>query len=608
MKRKLFIAAALTAMLNVGMFGQQVIHRTCGTVEYNKKQEEKDPAVTQNRKLIEDFTTNWVNNNHSKSAAVITIPVVVHVLYNTNSQNISDAQIQSQITVLNKDFRHLNTDAGNTPQVWQNIAADAGIEFCLASVDPNGQPTTGITRTQTSVTTFSDAGDDMKFTSTGGHDAWPRDKYLNIWVCKISGGTLGFTQLPGGPANTDGVVIGTNYFGTTGTVSAPFHLGRTATHEVGHWLNLYHVWGDDGGSCNGSDQVSDTPNQADANYDCPSFPTVTCSNGPNGDMFMNYMDYVNDNCMNMFTAGQKTRMLACLNGARASILTSNGCGGGTVITPSDCDTLSNIFANDTLVVYIAQSNGADAGYISGTNTYGDIAKADKFTGIPSNMNITGGIIGFAVAHASNASKKVTAAVWNTSGSGGRPGTTLGTYDFTIQNIDLNNFSSFSFANPITAPTSGFYMGIKWTGLASTDSIAVYTSTDRGGNTAWEQWSDGDWYEYANDSSWAISVSHAIFPILCPKDVAVNEVSTWDGVSVYPNPTDGNINVYLKLKLSEDVSIRVFNPLGQIVSSHNSPNTMGGTYNFDLSNQSTGLYFVEVTAGNTSRTFKVIVSH
>lgn len=610
MKKNLIIAGALLALSNVAAFAQQLTHRTCGTVEYSKKQELKDPSIAAKRSAIENFTQNWENNNQSKSAAVITIPVVVHVIYNNATQNISDAQVQSQIAVLNKDFRRLNTDASNTPSAWQSIAADAGIEFCLASFDPNGNATNGITRTSTNVTAFSDNGDDMKFTSTGGRNAWPRDKYLNIWVCNMTGSTLGFTQLPGGPANTDGVVIGYRYFGTTGTVSSPFNKGRTATHEVGHWLNLYHVWGDDGGSCAGSDLVSDTPNQDAENYGCPTFPlTDNCSASSPGVMFMNYMDYVDDGCMNMFTTGQKNRMLACLNGPRAAILNSGACSGSVNPPTGECDTLVNIFANDTLVVYLATDNNNQfAGYISGTNAYADNAKADKFTtGIPSNSSITGGIIGFAVATANNSSKKVTATVWNTSGAGGSPGSQLGAYDISIQSIDVNNFTIFSFANPIAAPTSGFYMGIQWSGLANSDTVALYTSTDRGSNTAWERWSDNTWYSYDDASSWGIAVSHAIFPVVCP-NVSVGEEEIWEGASVFPNPTDGNINVYLKLKSNEDVNIRVFNPVGQLVTSHNAPNTYGGTYNFDLSGRSAGLYFVEVSAGNVSRTFKVVVSH
>ena len=265
MKKKFFFAAALLAMLNSVMYAQQPTLRRCGTTEYTKWMEQINPDYAINRQVIENFTTQWVADNpqQAKSAATITIPVVVHVVYRTAAQNISDAQVLSQIPVLNKDYRRLNTDAGNTPSVWQSIAADAGIEFCMASVDPNGNPTNGITRTETTVTSFTSNNSDVKFTSSGGRDAWPSNKYLNIWVCNLTGGILGYATPPGFPANQDGVVIGYKYYGTTGTSLDPvYNKGRTATHEVGHWLNLEHIWGDDGGACNGSDNVTDTPNQA----------------------------------------------------------------------------------------------------------------------------------------------------------------------------------------------------------------------------------------------------------------------------------------------------------------------------------------------------------
>jgi hypothetical protein len=140
-----------------------------------------------------------------------------------------------------------------------------------------------------------------------------------MWVCQLGGGLLGYAQFPGGPAATDGVVILHSAFGTTGTAAPPFHLGRTATHEIGHWLNLNHIWGDDGTGCSGTDNVADTPNQGGGNTGKPTFPHVSCGNGPNGDMFMNYMDYVDDDAMFMFTAGQATRMQACLDGPRSLI-------------------------------------------------------------------------------------------------------------------------------------------------------------------------------------------------------------------------------------------------------------------------------------------------
>lgn len=193
--------------------------------------------------------------------------------------------------MLSEDFRRLNPDRVNTPNAFLNAATDPNFEFRLACQDPNGNATNGITRTASNVTAFS-ANDDIKFTARGGNDAWPTDRYLNIWVSNLTGGLLGYAQFPFDYAtrpNTDGVVIRTTAFGRVGNVLAPFNTGRTATHEVGHWLDLFHIWGDDGNSCSGSDQCDDTPNQADENVRCPAFPSPSCNN--NSDMFMKYGFY-----------------------------------------------------------------------------------------------------------------------------------------------------------------------------------------------------------------------------------------------------------------------------------------------------------------------------
>ncbi len=293
----------------------------------------QDPAILSRMAELEAQTRAYIETQpyqpQQRTNNVITIPVVVHIVYRTSAENISNAQVQSQIDVLNEDFRRLNTDAANTPSLFQSVAADVEIQFCLATRDPSGNPTSGITRTQTTKSSFSVYTDDVKYSSQGGQDAWPTDQYLNIWVCNLGGNILGYAQFPnGGPAATDGVVIDYRYFGRGGSAQAPFNKGRTATHEVGHWLNLRHIWGD--AQC-GDDYVNDTPIQQGPNYNCPTFPSPSCGN--TSDMFMNYMDYTDDACMNLFTQGQKTRMRAVLapNGFRAGLLSSLGCappGGG----------------------------------------------------------------------------------------------------------------------------------------------------------------------------------------------------------------------------------------------------------------------------------------
>ncbi len=319
--------------------------RNCATMEVHERLLKEDPGYRDRQNQIEAQIQEYLKNNPERDNLVINIPVVVHVVYKTSTQNISDAQIQSQMTVLNQDFRKLNPDVSGTPAAFAGLAADCQINFCLATRDPNGNPTTGITRTATTRTSFS-TNDYVKKSSRGGKDPWPASSYLNIWVCNLSNGLLGYAQFPGGSASTDGVVIGYKYFGTTGQATYPFNKGRTATHEIGHWLNLRHIWGDDGTGCTGSDLVSDTPNQGGYNIGCPTFPRVTCSNGPNGDMFMNYMDYTDDRCMFMFTAGQSGRMNATLSGTRSSILSSSGCSAALVQNQTETDNTGLTQANE----------------------------------------------------------------------------------------------------------------------------------------------------------------------------------------------------------------------------------------------------------------------
>jgi len=281
---------------------------------------ELDPSFRMRQAQIENATAMRMSlgvRALRAAAAPITIPVVVHVVYKTAAENISVAQIKSQINVLNKDYRARNADKSKVPPVWKGLVSDVSTQFALASKDPKGKPTTGITRTKTTQTSF-DTDDSVKFSATGGVNAWPTDKYLNIWVCTLANGILGYAQFPGGPKKTDGVVILNTAFGTSGTASPPFNLGRTATHEVGHWLNLRHIWADTE-DCSGTDFVADTPNAAGPNYGKPKFPHVTCNNGPSGDMFVNYMDYVDDDSMFMFTTQQVVRMQAALNGPRKKI-------------------------------------------------------------------------------------------------------------------------------------------------------------------------------------------------------------------------------------------------------------------------------------------------
>lgn len=308
----------------------------CATAEYSK-----DHPIQKLNMLRGSGDT--LHTRDTLKDEIIIIPIVVHILYNNNDQNISDEQVLSQIKVLNDDYRRHNADAVNTPDAFKSVAADARIQFCLAKVDPQGRATTGIIHKFTKEGQFL-ADDGVKFSSKGGDDAWDATRYLNLWVCNLFGRTLGYAVLPGSPAEKDGVVIKYNVFGTIGNISSQYNKGRTATHEIGHWLGLKHLWGD---STCGDDGIADTPPQETSNSYCPVFPHLSsCSINSFGDMFMNFMDFTDDGCMNLFTQGQKAEMrsLFALGGPRNSFLKSAVCDSSDAIEagPLPIDTKPNL--------------------------------------------------------------------------------------------------------------------------------------------------------------------------------------------------------------------------------------------------------------------------
>ena len=316
------------------LFGKQISTKTvnpkngyirCATLEYEKLLQEKNPNRLTDTQF-EAWITPLVNKHKlmrtsSQIGGIITIPVVVHVIYNGQAigvaPNITDEQVESQITVLNQDYRKI---AGTNGDNTNPVGADTQIQFALAKQDPNGNPTNGIDR----VSLCQDSWSDLDINSTvKPATIWDPTQYMNMWSVNFSDSTLlGYSQFPdastlpginssNGVADSDGVVSNYTVFGSSdydnGTflLNPNYNLGRTMSHEIGHWLGLRHIWGD--ATC-GDDYCADTPIHHDANYGCPSPKPLSCDSPPVNEMIENYMDYTDDSCMNIFTQNQKDRM------------------------------------------------------------------------------------------------------------------------------------------------------------------------------------------------------------------------------------------------------------------------------------------------------------
>lgn len=325
--RNIIFFLVVLPLLTTGQNHEVVKRKICGT-DYIQ-----GSIVTEMENMIESQTQEFIKNGGAKSlnfaaaGIVYTIPVVVHVVFKNKFEQISPDLIKFHLDRLNEDFQARNSDLNQVRSEWSQTIANCQIQFCLATIDPNSNITSGIVYKGTSVSSFTDlgeSGDDVKRSINGGDDPWPTSQYLNIWICDLSPEDVyGYAWLPEQNKGTavDGVVM--DYFVFEN--QSP-NDNRALTHEVGHWLNLRHLWGNNNSSlCVGSDKVADTPTQLTDNADdCPAFPHISCSD-PNGDMYMNFMDY--SNCRYFFTNGQKDRMWATLQpgGAHYFVTVSGKC-------------------------------------------------------------------------------------------------------------------------------------------------------------------------------------------------------------------------------------------------------------------------------------------
>lgn len=383
MMRNLLLAISLFIFFN--NYGQSTY---CAATENLKEQLIANPNLILHLKDVERQIQDKMNEG--SRASILTIPVVFHVLHNGDAygtgENISDEQILSQLDALNRDFNNRNADTSRIPSVFKPLLGNMQVEFCLARFDESGVLISGILRHNLGQAAWDRT---MLETNAKPNTILNANFYLNIWTARLTGdlnGVLGYAQFPGMAASTDGVVLRYDCVGTTGIINPGNELGRVATHEVGHWMGLYHIWGDDGGmpdECAGSDSIGDTPNQRVEYYGKPTHPQVSCSVQ---NLFMDYMDYVDDSAKVMFTNGQVNRARATLLAYRGQLLASSTkCNLNldaefvSFLSPSDTECSANLlpilkFRNNakTKITYLEVVYSIDGGLNKIAKWYGNL--------------------------------------------------------------------------------------------------------------------------------------------------------------------------------------------------------------------------------------------
>lgn len=638
MKKIYVIALSLLMGISAGLQAQ----RQCGTMEHLHDVMQQNPLIEQKMHEIEEHTRQFETAGSSERV-VINIPVVFHIVYRNSTQNISDAQIQSQLDVLNNDFRKLNADASLIPSTFTGVAADMEFNFCMAQRTPSGAAFNGINRVASTRTTSFGTNDAVKSASSGGTPGWDPNQYLNVWVCEIGNSILGYATFPGtATSTTDGVVIDFRYFGTTGTATAPFNKGRTATHEVGHWLNLRHIWGD--ATC-GSDFVNDTPTHNTANYGCPSFPHYSTCSGAPIEMTMNYMDYTDDACMYMFSAGQKARAQALFatGGVRAGLLSSQACsppsGGGTT-----CNTPAGLGSSSITTSTATVSWGAVSGALSYNleyktaaattwTTFNTTGTSVNFTGLTAattyNWRVSTVCSSGSSAVSSTQSFTTTSAVTctdvyesNNSISAAKTiplNTNIQAIISSSSDRDYFRFNNTSSARNIRVTLSNLpadydmrlYRGNSQVGISqnggTTNETIIYNNTLTA--TRYNVYVYGYNGAFVSGACYTLraEISGTSFFREAGEELSDETELSYEALQVYPNPSSGVLNIRLQPEGDLRQTVEVYNNLGQKVESFelefskDSPAAV-----ITLNDLSDGLYYVRVFDGTEVQTRRILL--
>ena len=618
---------------------------------------------------VEEFKAN--NSAQKNQSANYTIPIVFHVIHSGQAvgtyPNISQAQINSQISILNNDYAGTGFNVGNFASTGfsQSLIANCNISFCLAERDPSGAALAekGIDRINyvdkgwSNPTSFGTANNLKNYidNTVKPNTIWDPNRYLNIWISDVNtaAGLLGYATFPpssgltGIPSGVgtladDGVWCWSRAIGDVGSLASFYNKGRTATHEIGHYLGLRHLWGD--ANC-GTDYCNDTPTQQVENTTCATYPHISCTNGPTGDMFMNFMDYSYDNCLYMFTNDQRTRMQTAMNSSplRMQLSASAATLCGTM--PTFCSyTVSNFSTVDTLAAYrritasgqdaFCPQGAGKAGYLNGTNCYGDKEKAEFIAasryGNVIDPYVTGVIVLFFQYGnlGTDGTGNVAVKIYHGTNVNTPPSTLLGSTSENLATIAATTNTSsvpycgnpnlffsqplimpykFNFANPVSVNQyGGFFVSVVLPTDVG-DTVVIMDENSANTNTAWEKWDDNSWHDMKTAWGGFRNFNLAILPILECAVVGVKENSLLkEGITLFPNPTNGNFAVITNLMYSQDIKIRIYNSLGKSVFSESINNVKENKIDVDMSEHANGIYFVEINNGREKVSKKLIL--